>query len=58
VHDLQCPPEPLVEGPNRIWERCTVRVDSAGGETIEMRLFGSILERDGVFKFVSYTNDF
>jgi hypothetical protein len=58
VHDLQCPPEPLVEGPNRIWERCTVRGGSAGGETIEMRLFGSILERDGVFKFVSYTNDF
>ena len=58
VLDHRCAPEPLVEGPNRIWEQCTLRVGTPGGEPRQMRLFGSILERDGVFKFVSYTNDF
>jgi hypothetical protein len=54
----QCGAVPLVEGPNRTWEDCTVRVDPPEGDPLDMRLFGSILERDGVFKFVSYTNDY
>lgn len=58
VLDHQCAPEPLVEGPNHIWEECTLLVGTPGGAAREMRLFGSILERAGVFKFVSYTNDF
>jgi hypothetical protein len=33
-------------------------VDTPGGEPTELRLFGSILERDDIFKFVSYANDF
>ncbi len=53
-----CGTVPAVEGPNRIWEGCTVRIDPAEEDGPEMRLFGSILERDGIFKFVSYTNDF
>jgi len=58
VRDLRCPPEPLVEGANRTWEACSLEVAPPGGDPAETRLFGSILERDGVFKFVSYTNDF
>lgn len=58
VLDHRCAPEPLAEGPNRIWEQCTLSVGTPGGEAREMRLFGSVLERAGVFKFVSYTNDF
>jgi hypothetical protein len=54
----RCAPEPLVEGPNRIWEQCILRMASPEGKPKVMGLFGSILERDGVFKFVSYTNDF
>jgi hypothetical protein len=54
----QCRAAPLVEGPNRVWEECTVRVDPPEGDPRDMGLFGSILERDGVFKFVSYTNDY
>jgi hypothetical protein len=52
-----CPPEPRVEGLNRIWEGCTVQLDHAEGR-LDASLFGSILERGGVFKFVSYTNGF
>ena len=49
-----CPAEPLIEGPNRLWERCIVMHAAApAGE----RLFGSILERDGRFSFLSYANE-
>ncbi len=58
VLDYVCAPEPMVEERNRIWEDCALRIDPPEGEPTFMRLFGSILERDGAFKFVSYTNDF
>ena len=52
----RCDAEPKVEGPNRIWDGCVLdrRVD---GHTETVRLFGSIIERDGRFAFVSYAND-
>jgi len=53
-----CASEPLIQGLNRVWERCAVRFDAPDEEPRELQLFGSILERDGVFKFVSYTNGF
>lgn len=53
-----CPRPPRVEGPNRIWEGCALRVPSAEGEVTELELFGSIVEREGTFKLVSYANDF
>ncbi|MEX2570005.1 MAG: hypothetical protein WD737_01800 [Gemmatimonadota bacterium] len=52
-----CASSPRVEGHNRIWERCVVRIAPDGGEEIELRLFGLILERDGRFKFVTYGNE-
>ena len=58
VPDYRCAPEPLVEERNLIWEECSLTVDPPEGEPSEMRLFGSILDRDGVFKFISYSNDF
>jgi hypothetical protein len=53
-----CPPEPVTQGPNRVWEGCLVRFETADEGPRELQLFGSILERDGVFKFVSYTNGY
>lgn len=53
----RCAPEPQVEGDNRIWTDCRVELAPAEGEASEIALFGSILERDGAFKFVSYSND-
>ena len=44
------------QGVNRFWE-CTVRVESDGKEQPPLRLFGSILERDGRYKFVSLASD-
>jgi hypothetical protein len=53
----RCAPEPRVEGANRLWDRCTVTVRAEGGTKTE-RLFGTIVERDGRFKFVSYQNEY
>jgi hypothetical protein len=35
-----------------------VRVVGEKGDTATKRYFGSIIERGGQFKFLSYTNDF
>ena len=43
------------EGPNRLYDLCTVRIGS-GADTLDLRLFGMIIERDGHFKFVTYGN--
>ncbi|MEW5929187.1 MAG: hypothetical protein AB1941_17155 [Gemmatimonadota bacterium] len=53
-----CDPEPLVQGPNRVWQHCAVRTLGEAGDTAAQVLFGGILERGGRFKFVSYANEF
>ena len=55
--DYACPAQPSVEGANRLWGGCTIRRVRSPGDTVAARLTGPILERDGRFKFVSYTND-
>ncbi|MEO8575423.1 MAG: hypothetical protein ABI556_01925 [Gemmatimonadales bacterium] len=45
-------------GLSRIWKGCTVRVQSTDARIVTGRLFGSIVERDHRFKFLSYANDF
>jgi hypothetical protein len=53
----RCAPEPRVEGRNRLWDRCIVTLRGDEGTKAE-RLFGTIIERDGRFKFVSYQNEY
>lgn len=53
----ECPAAPLRQGENRLWQACSMRL-SVDGVTTGKRLFGTIVERDGRFKFVSYANDF
>jgi hypothetical protein len=53
----RCEPEPRSEGPNRVWEECRVLLRAEAGDTVPLRLFGTVLERDGAFRFVSLTND-
>lgn len=52
----RCETEPQVEGGNRIWTECIILRATTPADTIGERLFGSIVERDGRFKFVSYAN--
>jgi hypothetical protein len=53
-HD--CAPEPRIEGENRLWGFCVVRYLNEGGESLRQQVFGLIIERGGVYKFVSYAN--
>jgi hypothetical protein len=56
---LDCERDPRREGANVFYERCLVSYRRAGADSVQQRrLFGSILEREGRFKFVSYANDF
>lgn len=53
----RCDGSPSRHGDNAVWGPCVVRRLQATGDTVEERLFGPILERDGVFKFLSYANN-
>jgi hypothetical protein len=53
----RCDARPRRQGSNLVWQDCVVRL-ADGDQTDELRLFGSIVERDGRLKFVSYANDF
>jgi hypothetical protein len=48
--------EPRLEGENRLWGFCMLTRVGPGQDTTEEQLFGLIVERGGVFKFVSYAN--
>jgi hypothetical protein len=56
-HGHRCAAQPSRQGPNLLWEICFVQFGD-GSARSEVRLFGSIIERDGQSKFVSYANDF
>ena len=51
-----CDATPGIEGANRLWTGCLVRWRRRDGGEGAARLFGTILERDGRYKFVSYAN--
>jgi hypothetical protein len=52
---FSCAGEPVVEGANRLHDRCTLRIRTVQG-TADIRLFGSIIERDGRFRIMSLAN--
>lgn len=52
----ECTGDVIVEGRNRIHEQCTIRIRNADDGLDTLRLFGSILERDGRFKLMSLAN--
>jgi hypothetical protein len=46
------------QGDNQFWNKCTLRLTDAEGNTSAQRWFGSIVERGGKFKVMSFTNQF
>jgi len=56
--DHNCDAKPDRQGRNLIWTNCFVRLRSPNEPTTSHRLFGSIIQRDGKFKIVSYKNEF
>lgn len=55
VHSVRCPAG-AEEGANRIREGCTVRLRAGDTLLPEAAYFGSIIERDGRFKFIGLAN--
>lgn len=55
--DYTCSPRPQTEGENIFWNDCTLRLTN-GSDTSVQRWFGSIIERDGRFKVMSFSNQF
>lgn len=53
---LACPDSVTPEGPNRITTGCQLRFAAADSAARSLELFGSLIERDGRWKFVSYAN--
>ena len=51
-----CDSVPSRQGRNVVWGPCVVRHLGASGNSEGERLFGLIIERDGRYKFVSYSN--
>lgn len=58
VDSYECEPTPKREGRNLLWSGCALRLSAPGYGSAAERWFGSIIERDGRFKFVSYANQF
>jgi hypothetical protein len=52
----ECRPPARREGANVIWDDCVQRLVS-GTDTVVMRLFGGVYERNGRFKIFSFSND-
>jgi hypothetical protein len=56
--DHRCDAKPDRNARNLIWTNCFVRLTNPNGDTTSHRLFGSVIQRDGKFKIVSYKNEF
>jgi hypothetical protein len=55
--DYACDESPVVQGTNTTWRDCRMHYRRDVGDVVRGRLFGAIVERGGVFKFVNYSND-
>jgi hypothetical protein len=53
-----CEDAPQVEQGNRYYHQCAVETIAPDGQTARLKLFGSVIERGGEWKIVSYANDF
>ncbi len=54
--DHVCDEKTSAEGANTVWGPCTLRRVEPDGDTVQVRLFGLVLERGGRWKFINYSN--
>lgn len=57
LQSLDCPNPPITSGPMKLHEGCLVHLRRGDGTAFDGRIFGSIIEYGGRFKFVGYSND-
>ena len=53
---VTCPDPAIREGANTLWSNCVVKRLTSSGDTGRLRMFGTIVSRDGRYKFLSLTN--
>jgi hypothetical protein len=53
---LRCPDSAKVEERNRLHQNCEITIRVGGAPAVTGRWFGTIIERDGRFKFIGYAN--
>ncbi len=53
---LRCTAPPDTQGANVLYSKCEVRLSAPGKATVDGVMFGTILERDGRFKFVGLSS--
>jgi len=56
IGSVKCPNPPVTEGANRLHEGCLVQLERPNARAVEGSYFGTVIERDGRFKFVSYAS--
>jgi hypothetical protein len=56
IRDVRCARSPQVEGTNRLYMDCRTTVMTVADTLKNVRMFGTILERDGRFKFIGHGN--
>jgi hypothetical protein len=52
----ECPTPGMRQGQNTVWAGCLVRRRQGSSDAVRELLFGPIVQRGGLFKFVSYSN--
>ncbi len=57
VSRFRCPTPPDTQGANVLHSKCEARLTAPGTQTVDGILFGTIIERDGRFKFVGLSTD-
>lgn len=55
---VHCEASPEIQGLNRLWRECRIEVADSTGQPRPRQLFGTILERSGVFKFLTFANEY
>jgi hypothetical protein len=53
-----CGEKPEIQGENRLWSNCVLRLTDPSGRAGTERWFGTIVERDGKFKLLGFANQF
>jgi hypothetical protein len=58
LESYSCVEKPEIQGENRLWSTCVLRLVGPQGDITTQRWFGTILERGGRFKVIGYANQF
>jgi hypothetical protein len=58
LKSYECREQPETQGENKLWTDCILHLASAAGEESAQKWFGTIVERNGQYKLLSFRNQF